>query len=107
MESTAVQDVQKIQADALKSDYEGKPFDQFVDELKSSTLFQAGWSELISAAPNAQSLMESLWTTAADPNAEMITMAKSIPTGGFKNITNHADPTLRSCLVDGISLFTL
>ncbi|KAK3389849.1 hypothetical protein B0H63DRAFT_409714 [Podospora didyma] len=102
MASAAIQDVQKIQAQALKSEYEGKLSNQFVDELKCSTLFQADWSELIGAAPTALALMGSLWIAAADPKAEKISMVRSMPTGGFKHITNRAEPTLRSCLVDGM-----
>lgn len=101
MASAAIKDVQNIQSKVLKSDYEGKLSNQFVDELKCSTLFQADWSELISAAPTALVLMGSLWIAAADPKAEKISMVKSMPTGGFKHITNRAEPTLRSCLVDG------
>lgn len=103
MASAALQNVQKIQTNVLKSEYEGKLSNQFVDELKCSTLFQADWSELLSAAPTALSLMGSLWIAAADPKAEKISMVKSMPTGGFKYITNRAEPTLRSCLVDGMS----
>ncbi|KAK3319434.1 hypothetical protein B0H66DRAFT_624251 [Apodospora peruviana] len=100
MASAAIQQVQQIQKSALNSEYEGKLSNQFVDELKCSTLFQADWSELIGAAPTALSLMGSLWIAAADPKAEKISMVKSMPTGGFKYITNRAEPTLRSCLVD-------
>ena len=107
MASAAFQDVQRIQSSVLKSDYEGKLSNQFVDELKCSTLFQADWSELISAAPTALALMGSLWIAAADPKAEKISMVKSMPTGGFKYITNRAEPTLRSCLVDGMRLHAL
>ncbi|WXC61525.1 hypothetical protein SNK03_007398 [Fusarium graminearum] len=101
MASAAVQDVQRIQTEQLKSQYGNKLSNQFVDELKSSTMFQYDWSELISAAPTALALMGSLWIAAADPKADKISMVKSMPTGGFKHIPNRAEPTLRSCLVDG------
>ncbi|CEF79567.1 unnamed protein product [Fusarium graminearum] len=100
MASAAVQDVQRIQTEQLKSQYGNKLSNQFVDELKSSTMFQYDWSELISAAPTALALMGSLWIAAADPKADKISMVKSMPTGGFKHIPNRAEPTLRSCLVD-------
>ncbi|KAH6868863.1 hypothetical protein B0T10DRAFT_467588 [Thelonectria olida] len=45
--------------------------------------------------------MGSLWISAADPKADTISMVKSMPLGGFKHVPNRAEPTLRSCLVDG------
>ncbi|KAG5658028.1 hypothetical protein KAF25_006979 [Fusarium avenaceum] len=100
MASAAIQDVQRIQSEQLKSQHGNKLSNQFVDELKSSTMFQYDWSELISAAPTALALMGSLWIAAADPKADKISMVKSMPTGGFKHIPNRSEPTLRSCLVD-------
>lgn len=101
MASQVAQDVERVQSQQLKSQYGGKLSNQFVDELKSSTMFQYDWSELIGAAPTALALMGSLWIAAADPKADKISMVKSMPTGGFKHIPNRSEPTLRSCLVDG------
>ncbi|KAK4651922.1 hypothetical protein QC762_606800 [Podospora pseudocomata] len=100
MAQSALLEVRQIQNDKLTSEYRGKLSNQFVDELKCSTLFQADWSELISATPTALSLMGSLWVAAADPMAEKISMAKCMPTDGFRYMTKRAEPTLRSCLVD-------
>lgn len=104
MEDAPLQEVQRIQSHMLKSEYEGKLSNQFMDELKYSTLFQADWSELISAAPTALSMMGSFWVAAADPMAEKISLAKCMPTGGFQYLTKRDEPTLRSCLVDGMRL---
>ncbi|KAK0659493.1 hypothetical protein QBC41DRAFT_331449 [Cercophora samala] len=100
MAESALLEVRQIQNDKLALEYNGKLSNQFIDELKCSTLFQADWSELISAAPTALALMGSLWVAAADPMAEKISMAKCMPTDGFRDMTKRAEPTLRSCLVD-------
>ena len=92
--------VQELQKKTVADEY-GKQSNQFVTEMKSSTLFQFNWGELLSAAPTALSLMGSCWIAAAAPAADKISMKSSVPLGGFKTLTNRKDPTLRSCLVDG------
>ena len=101
----AMDDVQRMKAQALKEQYGGKQSNQFVTEMKGSTLFQFNWSELLSAAPTALSLMGWCWIAAAAPKAEQIDMTDSVPVGGFKFLTNTKRPTLRSCLVDGMYYF--
>lgn len=95
-----ISNVRKMQMDTVKAGYEGKMSNQFVAELKGSTLFQFNWSELLSAAPTALSLMGGCWLAASDPKAEKIFLTHSVPTKGFTYLTNRKDPTLRSCLVD-------
>ena len=97
----ALADIQQIQKRTLKEQYGGLQSNQFVAEMKGSTLFQFDWSELLSAAPTTLSLMGSCWLAAAAPKAEQIVMTDSVPAGGFKYLTNRRAPTLRSCLVDG------
>jgi hypothetical protein len=104
----AIDDVQRMKKQTLAEQFGGKPSNQFVTELKGSTLFQFNWSELLSAAPTALSLMGSCWIAAAAPKAEQIDMTDSVPVGGFKYLTNNKRPTLRSCLVDGkLAILTL
>ncbi|KAI1342876.1 hypothetical protein F5Y15DRAFT_371283 [Xylariaceae sp. FL0016] len=104
MASEALQDVAQIQKQALKEQYAGKMSNQFVDELKASTLFQFSWGELLSAAPTALSLMGACWLAAANPAAEKISMAEVVPVingkQAFVHLTNVKNPTLRGCLVD-------
>ncbi|KAF2853718.1 hypothetical protein T440DRAFT_287057 [Plenodomus tracheiphilus IPT5] len=100
MATDLISDVRKMQLDTVKAEYGGKMSNQFVAELKGSTLFQFNWSELLSAAPTALSLMGGCWLAASDPKAEKIFLTNSVPTKGFTYLTNRKDPTLRSCLVD-------
>ena len=93
----AIEDAQKK---TLEEQYGGRMSNQFVEELKSSTMFQFSWSELLSAAPTALSLMGSLWIAASNPKAYRIDLKDSVPQGGFKFITKRSDPKLRDCLVD-------
>ncbi|KAI0206632.1 hypothetical protein F4808DRAFT_466642 [Astrocystis sublimbata] len=104
MASEALDDVSRIQKQALQEQYAGKMSNQFVDELKGSTLFQFSWGELLSAAPTALSLMGACWLAAASPAAEKISMSEVVPIvngrQGFVYLTNVKNPTLRGCLVD-------
>jgi hypothetical protein len=102
MATDMIDDVRRMQMNTVKSEYGGKMSNQFVAELKGSTLFQFNWSELLSAAPTALSLMGGCWLAASNPKAEKIFLTNSVPTGGFKYLTNRKEPTLRSCLVDGV-----
>jgi hypothetical protein len=103
MATDVLKDVQKVQQDAA-IEYSGKMSNQFVAEMKGSTLFQFNWGELLAAAPTALSLMGGCWLAAADPKADKISMVDSMPSKGFVYLTNMRSPTLRSCLVDGMAL---
>lgn len=98
----ALNKVQDLQKQQLDTQYGGKASNQFVEEVKSSALFNCNWGELLSAAPTALSLMGSCWIAASQEKAEQILLGKARPEGGFKYLPNRADPTLRSCLVDGM-----
>jgi hypothetical protein len=100
MASDALQRIDDIQASTTKTHY-GKLSNRFVDELKGSTLFQHNWGELLSAAPTALSLMGACWVAASNATAEKISLKDSRPVGGFKYISDVANPTLRACLVSG------
>ena len=97
----ALADVQNEQTKILKNEYQGKMSNQFVEELKSSTLFQCDWGELLSAAPTALSLMGACWIAASQEKADAISLTGARPNGGWKYLKNYDKPTLRSCLVDG------
>ncbi|KAL7909519.1 hypothetical protein GGI35DRAFT_479785 [Trichoderma velutinum] len=96
----AVQSIAAAEKRVLTEQYGGKLSNKFIDELKASTLFQFDWGELLSAAPTALYFMGSCWLAAANPTAEMISLAEVVPNGGFKYLTNLRKPTLRACLVD-------
>lgn len=102
MATETLDQIKQLQQKTIADEYGGKQSNQFVTELKSSTMFQFNWGELLSAAPTALSLMGSCWVAAANPVADAITMKAAVPTGGFKYIVNRSDPTLRSILVDGM-----
>ena len=95
------QQIADVQKQQLKEDFGGKASNQFVDELKRSALFQTNWGELLTAAPTALSLMGSCWIAASHPKADSVSLADSMPSGGFKYLTNRKNPSLKSCLVDG------
>ncbi|KAL4887552.1 hypothetical protein BJY04DRAFT_212586 [Aspergillus karnatakaensis] len=99
MASSALTDIAQARR-AMQNEYGGKASNQFVDEVKSSALFQFSWGELLSAAPTALTLMGSLWIAASNPIADKISLADSMPTNGFEYLVKRRDPTLRSCLVD-------
>ena len=101
MASDALADVERARKE-MQKEYGGKMSNQFVDEVKSSALFQFSWGELLSASPTALTLMGSLWIAASSPVAERISLKDSMPTGGFQYLVKRNDPTLRSCLVDGM-----
>ncbi|EME43108.1 hypothetical protein DOTSEDRAFT_72478 [Dothistroma septosporum NZE10] len=112
MASDALSDIERQKKQVVVEQYGGKPANQFVAEMKSSTMFQFSWGELLGAAPTALSLMGSCWIAAADPAADKIILTKAVPTGGFKYIVNRSVPTLRTVLVDvcnngGRQAFTL
>lgn len=96
-------DVHNEHQRVLQAEYGGKMSNQFVEEMKSSTLFQCDWGELLSAAPTALSLMGACWIAASQAKADSISLAKAQPKGGWKYLKNYDEPTLRSCLVDGSS----
>ncbi|KAL8907064.1 MAG: hypothetical protein Q9171_006011 [Xanthocarpia ochracea] len=96
----ALADVQNEKTKILKDEYQGKMSNQFVEELKSSTLFQCDWGELLSAAPTALSLMGACWIAASQEKADAISLTGARPDGGWKFLKNYDKPTLRSCLVD-------
>lgn len=96
----ANQQIAEVLRQQLNEDYGGKASNQFVDEIKRSTLFQFNWGELLSAAPTALSLMGTSWVAASDPKADSVSLTDSMPTGGFQYLTNRKNPTLKSCLVD-------
>ena len=101
MATNALADIAKLKQKTLADEYDGRQSNQFINDMKASTLFQFNWGELLSAAPTALSLMGSCWIAASAPVADQIRMTKSVPIGGFKYIPNRNDPTLRSILVDG------
>ena len=107
MAADALAEVAQLKKRMLAEDSRGSPTNQFVADMKASTLFQFNWSELLSAAPTAFSLMGACWIAASSPGADQINMAKSVPTGGFKFIASRNDPTLRSLLVDGTTWHSL
>ncbi|PKK46846.1 hypothetical protein CI102_7873, partial [Trichoderma harzianum] len=96
----AIQSIAVAEQRVLTEEYGGKLSNKFIDELKAATLFQFDWGELLSAAPTALYFMGSCWLAAANPTAEMISLADVVPEGGFKYMTNLRNPTLRACLVD-------
>lgn len=96
----ALQEIEQ-QKKTLTQEYGGKMSNQFVAELKSSTLFQFNWGELLAAAPTALSLMGACYVAAANDTAEKISLSEAVPTGGFKYLTDRPNPTLRAALVDG------
>jgi hypothetical protein len=100
MATTTIDEIAQIKKESMEAQH-GTAGNQFVDELKSSTLFQFNWGELLSAAPTALSLMGSCWVAASAPIADQISMTKAVPIGGFKYIVNQNSPTLRSILVIG------
>lgn len=100
MASDALSDVARARKE-MQNEFGGKASNQFVDEIKSSALFQFSWGELLSAAPTALTLMGSLWIASSSPVADKISLADSMPTKGFEHMVNRKDPTLKSCLVDG------
>lgn len=100
----AIQSIAVAEQRVLTEEYGGKLSNKFIDELKAATLFQFDWGELLSAAPTALCFMGSCWLAAANPTAEMISLADVVPDGGFKYMTNLRNPTLRACLVDGTCL---
>lgn len=104
LEADAVQSIAAVEKRVITEQYGGKLSNKFIDELKGATLFQFDWGELLSAAPTALSFMGSCWLAAANPTAEMISLADVVPEGGFKYMTNLKNPTLRACLVDGTCL---
>lgn len=104
MATDVLKDIQKVQ-DAAKAEYGGKMSNQFVAEMKGSTLFQFNWGELLAAAPTALSLMGGCWLAASDPKADKISLADSMPSKGFVYLTNMHSPTLRSYLVDGMRIW--
>ncbi|KAH0524984.1 hypothetical protein TsFJ059_007416 [Trichoderma semiorbis] len=99
-EAEAVQSIAAAEQRVVTEEYGGKLSNKFIDELKAATLFQFDWGELLSAAPTALYFMGSCWLAAANPTAEMISLADVVPEGGFKYKTNLRNPTLRACLVD-------
>ena len=101
MAAQAQQQVEEIQRTNLNNEYGGKMGVQFVEQLKASTLFQFDWSELLCAAPAALSTLGHCWIAASAPTADQISMKNSMPTNGFNHLTKRANPSLRSCLVDG------
>ena len=101
MAADALAEVAQLKKRMLAEDYGGSQTNQFVADMKASTLFQLNWGELLSAAPTALSLMGACWIAASSPSADQITMTKSVPAGGFKFIVSRSSPTLRSMLVDG------
>ncbi|QYT01020.1 hypothetical protein H0G86_008076 [Trichoderma simmonsii] len=96
----AIQSIAAAEQRVLTEEYGGKLSNKFIDELKAATLFQFDWGELLNAAPTALYFMGSCWLAAANPTAEMISLADVVPEGGFKYMTNLRNPTLRACLVD-------
>lgn len=101
MAADALTELTQLKKKTLADEYGGNQANQFVSDMKASTLFQFNWGELLSAAPTALSLTGACWIAASAPVADQIRMTKSVPVGGFKFIVNRSDPTLRSILVDG------
>lgn len=97
----ALADVQDEQKKILQREYQGKMSNQFVAEMKSSTLFRCDWGELLSAAPTALSLMGACWIAASQEKADAISLAGARPLSGWTHLKKYDSPTLRSCLVDG------
>ena len=95
----ALKEVLDITKDSLRDAYGGKKSNQFVQEVKSLSLSQLHWGELLSIAPTALSLLGSCWIAAAAPAADKITLKK--PEGGFTYLTDRSEFTLRTGLVDG------
>lgn len=100
----AIQSIAAAEKRVMTEEYGGKLSNMFVEELKSATLFKTNWGELLSAAPTALYFMGSCWLAAANPMAEMISLADVMPEKGFTYMTNIKKPTLRACLVDGTCL---
>ncbi|TFB06750.1 hypothetical protein CCMA1212_000351 [Trichoderma ghanense] len=96
----AIQSIAAAEKRVMTEEYGGKLSNMFVEELKSATLFKTNWGELLSAAPTALYFMGSCWLAAANPMAEMISLADVMPEKGFTYMTNIKKPTLRACLVD-------
>lgn len=96
----AIDDIERQQKQALSYDFAGKMSNQFIAELKSSSLFQLNWSELLSTASISQSLTGTCWIAAAQPSADRIRLETAAPADGFKYLTNRRSPTLRTSLVD-------
>ena len=101
MAAEVQQKVEEIQRNNLNREYGGKASNEFVEQLKASTLFQFDWSELLCAAPAALSTFGDCWIAASVPIADQVSMKISMPTNGFNHLTKRANPSLRSCLVDG------
>lgn len=76
--------IDKANSDLLKKNYAGKAGGAFVTEVKESLLFQYNWSELLSAAPTAISLMGACHVAAASEEAAKISLGDAAPAGGFK-----------------------
>jgi hypothetical protein len=96
----AIQGMNATQKQTIHDLYGGKASNQFVEDIKAATFFQANWSDLLRAAPTALCCMGSCWLAAANPVAERISLTDAMPVGGFKYMTNLKNPTLRACLVD-------
>ncbi|KAL7917193.1 hypothetical protein ACQKWADRAFT_326242 [Trichoderma austrokoningii] len=96
----AIQSIADEEKRVMTERYGGKLSNKFVEEVKNATLFQTNWGELLSAAPTALSFMGSCWLAAANPMAEMISLADVVPEKGFTHMANIRNPTLRACLVD-------
>ena len=95
----ALEEVLNITTRNLKENYGGKKSNQFVEEVKSLSLSQLHWGELVSIAPTALSLLGSCWIAAAAPAAEKISLKR--PEGGFVYLTDRRELTLRTGIVDG------
>lgn len=76
--------LEEAEAQRLKVEYAGKAGTRFVNEVKESLLFQFNWSELLSAAPTAISLLGSCHVAAASDEAAAISLADSRPEKGWQ-----------------------
>ena len=80
----ALADVDKANNDLLKKGYDGKAGARFVTEVKESMLFQYNWSDLLSAAPTAISLLGACHVASSSDEAAAINLSDATPAGGWK-----------------------
>lgn len=95
----ALEEVLNITTQNLKENYGGKKSNQFIEEVKSLSLSQLHWGELLSIAPTALSLLGPCSIAAATPAADKMILKK--PEGGFAYLTDRRELSLRSGLMDG------